>query len=96
MTDDLSFLLHMSYICEVSISLQSYQFVTCSRRVHRIHVSGTDIPDPVDTWDKLKERFGVPENLLATITEHYPAPTPIQVKGPRECNLPEQLVFQLK
>ena len=24
------------------------------RKLHHIHVKGTDIPDPIDTWDKLK------------------------------------------
>ena len=24
------------------------------RKLHHIHIKGTDIPDPIDTWDKLK------------------------------------------
>jgi hypothetical protein len=37
------------------------------RRVHKIHVSGSDLPPPFDQWSQLAERYKVSENLLKNI-----------------------------
>ncbi len=51
------------------------------RRQHRIHVTGTDIPEPTDSWQKLRNGFGFPEDLLAELESSYPSgPTPIQMQ----------------
>ena len=51
------------------------------RNAHRIHVQGTDIPDPVDHWERLKARYDIPDNLLSVIQQHYPKPTAIQMQS---------------
>jgi len=50
------------------------------RNLHNIHTIGTDIPDPVDTWSALTDRFGVSTKLVDTIS-CYPSPTPIQMQA---------------
>ena len=55
------------------------------RNIHRIHVSGNDIPDPVDSWEKLLgEKYCLAERLLNVITAKdygYDNPTPIQMQA---------------
>lgn len=55
------------------------------RNVNKIHVNGSDIPDPIDSWDKLsKGKYCLPERLLDAITSNahgYSAPTPIQMQA---------------
>ena len=55
------------------------------RNTHKIHVSGSDIPDPVDNWSKLVgEKYSLSQRLLEAITadDHgYSSPTPIQMQA---------------
>ena len=55
------------------------------RNTHKIHVSGSDIPDPVDNWSKLiGEKYSLSQCLLEAITadDHgYSSPTPIQMQA---------------
>ena len=49
------------------------------RNSHSIHVSGTDVPDPVDQWSMLTEKFQVSDNIISCIP--FPQPTPIQMQS---------------
>ena len=51
------------------------------RNIHRIHIKGDDIPDPVDSWDKLRENYGVTEDLLNILKSQYEKPTPVQMQA---------------
>ena len=51
------------------------------RNIHHIHVKGTDIPDPVETWDKLRNQYGVAEDVLQVLKDAYPSPTPVQMQA---------------
>lgn len=51
------------------------------RNAHRIRVTGEDVPEPVDSWERLQGAFGVPENLVSAIRTRYAAPTPIQMQA---------------
>ena len=55
------------------------------RNVNKIHVNGSDIPDPIDNWDKLSRgKHCLPDRLLDAITSKsngYSAPTPIQMQA---------------
>ena len=52
------------------------------RRVHKINVRGTDLPDPIDSWLKLKEKYALQNVLLSAVTERYKnGPTPIQMQA---------------
>ena len=55
------------------------------RNIYRIHVSGSDIPDPIDGWDKLSgEKYNISERLLDVISGTecgYESPTPIQMQS---------------
>lgn len=51
------------------------------RNVNRIHVNGTDIADPIDDWTKLKDNYGMPDNLLSVVQSAYATPTPIQMQA---------------
>lgn len=51
------------------------------RNVHRIHVKGPDIPNPIDTWDKLRQNYGVSEDVLEVLKSSYDKPTPVQMQA---------------
>ena len=51
------------------------------RNFHRIHVKGDDIPDPVDSWDKLRLNYGVTEDVLNVLKSQYNQPTPVQMQA---------------
>ena len=55
------------------------------RNIHKIHVNGSDIPDPIDSWDKLlSEKYGMSEKILEVVTSKengYTSPTPIQMQA---------------
>lgn len=52
------------------------------RNAHHIHVQGSDIPTPVETFDELAEQFNIKEELIANIrTRGYLVPTPIQMQA---------------
>merc|ERR1711892_1002684 len=48
------------------------------RNAHNIHVNGTDIPEPLDNWTKLVDKFKVSEKVVSNIP--YTSPTPIQMQ----------------
>jgi len=48
------------------------------RNSENIHVAGTDIPKPVNTWDMLRSEYGLSEQLLSSLP--YPRPTPVQMQ----------------
>jgi len=49
------------------------------RNSHNIHVNGTDIPEPLNDWSKLVEKFSVSEKVVANIP--FTSPTPIQMQA---------------
>lgn len=49
------------------------------RNAHNIHVNGTDIPEPLDNWTKLVDKFKVSEKVVSNIL--YTSPTPIQMQA---------------
>ncbi|XP_076033703.1 DExD-box helicase 52 isoform X2 [Oratosquilla oratoria] len=52
------------------------------RNKNRIHVWGSDIPEPCDNFEKLKEEYGVSETIVTNlITQGYMSPTPIQMQA---------------
>lgn len=51
------------------------------RNIHRIHIKGTDIPDPIDSWEKLKDNYGVPNDLLQVLETSYEKPTAVQMQA---------------
>jgi len=48
------------------------------RNVHGIHVTGTDVAEPFDTWSTLSTKMGVSSKLVGNIT--YARPTPVQMQ----------------
>ncbi|XP_013416566.1 probable ATP-dependent RNA helicase DDX52 isoform X2 [Lingula anatina] len=52
------------------------------RRQHRIHVHGTDIPDPIASFEQLKDMHKVNPKILDNVKAHgYNVPTPIQMQA---------------
>jgi len=51
------------------------------RNLHHIHTKGSDMPDPIDTWEKLKLNYGVTEDVLAVLKASYEKPTPVQMQA---------------
>ncbi|KAK6180767.1 hypothetical protein SNE40_008759 [Patella caerulea] len=52
------------------------------RKLHRIHVHGTDIPPPFEDFKQLGEMYGLHRLLLENIkTVGYSKPTPIQIQA---------------
>ena len=51
------------------------------RNLHHIHVKGSDIPDPVETWDKFRLQYGVADDVLQVLKDAYPNPTPVQMQA---------------
>ncbi|KAL2103522.1 hypothetical protein ACEWY4_000390 [Coilia grayii] len=52
------------------------------RGQNRIHVHGTDIPDPVCTFDELQNEYQLDSKVLQNIlAAGYETPTPIQMQG---------------
>jgi len=50
------------------------------RNANNIHVTGTDIPDPVDQWQALGDKLSVSSRLVENISV-FPTPTPIQMQA---------------
>jgi len=64
------------------IAEQHKEKINQFRRKHKIHVKGTDIPDPMDSFTELKSRFGISKTLIKNITNcGYEEPTPIQMQA---------------
>ena len=52
------------------------------RNSHRIHVDGTDIPDPVTQFEQLRERYGIHARLLVNLSKAgFETPTPVQMQA---------------
>ncbi|GCC24620.1 hypothetical protein chiPu_0003022 [Chiloscyllium punctatum] len=52
------------------------------RRKHRIHVDGTDIPEPVATFEQLLQEYNVHPKIIQNIQEAgFQSPTPIQMQA---------------
>ena len=49
------------------------------RNSQNIHVSGTDIPEPFNTWSTLSSQHGVSDKLLSCL--QFPTPTPVQMQA---------------
>ena len=48
------------------------------RNVHNIHVTGTDVPEPISEWSMLRDKWGVSEQVVSCVT--FPRPSPIQMQ----------------
>ncbi|XP_055942549.1 probable ATP-dependent RNA helicase DDX52 [Argiope bruennichi] len=56
--------------------------VTHFRRVHKIYVTGEDIPDPMESFNQLVADYGVSSTILDNIKNlGYSNPTPIQMQS---------------
>ena len=56
--------------------------VNTVRKENHIHVHGTDIPDPIETFDELVERYGLESSLRSNITgAGFNGPTAIQMQA---------------
>ena len=52
------------------------------RKVQKINVRGADLPDPINSWFKLKEKYALGNELLTTVAQRYKdGPTPIQMQA---------------
>jgi len=49
------------------------------RNANNIHVNGTDIPEPINDWSKLVDKYEVSEKVTSSIP--YTSPTPIQMQA---------------
>ncbi|XP_020366333.1 probable ATP-dependent RNA helicase DDX52 [Rhincodon typus] len=52
------------------------------RRKHRIHVDGTDIPEPIETFEQLLQEYNLHPKIIQNIQEAgFQMPTPIQMQA---------------
>ncbi|XP_060703871.1 probable ATP-dependent RNA helicase DDX52 [Hemiscyllium ocellatum] len=52
------------------------------RRKHRIHVDGTDVPEPVATFEQLLQEYNVHPKIIQNIQKAgFQSPTPIQMQA---------------
>nr|XP_045588644.1 probable ATP-dependent RNA helicase DDX52 isoform X1 [Procambarus clarkii] len=52
------------------------------RKKHGIHVWGADIPEPMDSFEKLLDRYGVHETLVSNLrSQGFASPTSIQMQA---------------
>ena len=52
------------------------------RKVQKINVRGADLPDPINSWAKLGEKYNFDKELLTTVAQRYKdGPTPIQMQA---------------
>jgi len=49
------------------------------RNANNIHVNGTDIPEPINDWSKLVDKYQMSEKVISSIP--YNSPTPIQMQA---------------
>nr|XP_002741008.2 PREDICTED: probable ATP-dependent RNA helicase DDX52-like [Saccoglossus kowalevskii] len=55
--------------------------VNAFRKKHKIHISGTDIPDPIDSFQQLKQEYKINSTILKNVEDvGYQSPTPIQMQ----------------
>jgi len=50
------------------------------KTIFRIHVFGSDIPEPIDFWQKLETKFKVDAELVEKLQSRFQLPTPVQVQ----------------
>ncbi len=64
------------------------------RKLHRIHPSGSDLPDPLGAWAALKDAYGFSDDMVNKISSRFPGgPTPVQMQAiPAMLNRREVLV----
>ncbi|XP_004643117.2 probable ATP-dependent RNA helicase DDX52 [Octodon degus] len=56
--------------------------INCFRNKHKIHVQGTDLPDPIATFQQLNQEYKINSRLLQNILDAgFHAPTPIQMQA---------------
>ncbi len=61
---------------------QRREAVNHFRKVNRIHVCGTDVPDPLDRWAKLSASLGFSRDLHDLVSARFPrGPTPVQMQA---------------
>lgn len=52
------------------------------RNKHKIHVQGTDLPDPIATFQQLDQEYKINSRLLQNILDAgFQTPTPIQMQA---------------
>ena len=52
------------------------------RNAHKIHVLGSDIPDVVDSFERLAKMYGILPVVMKNVqTAGYAMPTPIQMQA---------------
>ena len=51
------------------------------RNLHHIHVKGSDIPEPIESWDRFHDCYGVTPDVLQILKDAYPTPTPVQMQA---------------
>lgn len=62
--------------------LQHQEQINHMRKKNGIHIWGTDVPEPVDTFNKLLERYNVNEIIVSNLySQGYAGPTPIQMQA---------------
>uniref|UniRef100_A0A4W3ICA9 ATP-dependent RNA helicase n=1 Tax=Callorhinchus milii TaxID=7868 RepID=A0A4W3ICA9_CALMI len=65
-----------------SLERQRREKVNKFRRVHRICVQGTDIPEPVSTFEQLQQEYKVHPKVIQHMQEAgFQTPTPIQMQA---------------
>lgn len=52
------------------------------RNKHKIHILGTDLPDPIATFQQLEQEYKINSRLLQNILDSgFQTPTPIQMQA---------------
>ena len=52
------------------------------RNLNRVHAYGTDIPEPVETFEQMKSTYNIHSRLIQNIEDvGYKTPTPIQLQA---------------
>lgn len=69
----------------LTISMVSLYFtfqINFLRNKHKIHVQGTDLPDPITTFQQLEQEYKINSRLLQNILDAgFQVPTPIQMQA---------------
>uniref|UniRef100_A0A2K6PYW4 Probable ATP-dependent RNA helicase DDX52 n=1 Tax=Rhinopithecus roxellana TaxID=61622 RepID=A0A2K6PYW4_RHIRO len=71
------------------------------RNKHKIHVQGTDLPDPIATFQQLDQEYKINSRLLQNILDAgFQMPTPIQMQAipvmlHNACNIPSSVCFEI-
>ena len=68
--------------CDDEDEGQSSTTETKSRPKHRVVAKGSNLPDQIDSFETLRERYGVPSRILSNLSDSgYMHPTSIQSYG---------------